>query len=58
LTVIDRCRNSDRAPPTKQAIHEKLIDHRQFIERCGDDTGDGSGKSAKSQKTSTEGDSL
>jgi xylulose-5-phosphate/fructose-6-phosphate phosphoketolase len=64
--VIDRLPQlGPRAAYLKQAIHEKLIEHRQYIEKHGDDIPEISGwqwglggKSAKSQKTSTEGDNL
>ena len=35
--VIDRCRNGRPAAYFKQAIHDKLIEHKEYINRYGDD---------------------
>jgi xylulose-5-phosphate/fructose-6-phosphate phosphoketolase len=63
--VIDRAPGlSDRAAYAKQELHEKLIDHRHYICRYGDDMPEiknwvWGGKSAKEGgRTSTEGDNV
>ena len=64
--VIDRLPQlGARAAYFKQAIHEKLIEHREHIEKFGDDMPEISGwkwglsgEQAVSRKTSTEGDNL
>ncbi|OAP41584.1 phosphoketolase [Sinorhizobium glycinis] len=64
--VIDRLPQlGARAAYFKQAIHEKLIEHRQHIEKYGDDMPAISGwrwglksTASKSQGTSTEGDNV
>jgi xylulose-5-phosphate/fructose-6-phosphate phosphoketolase len=64
--VIDRLPQlGARAAYFKQAIREKLIEHRQYIETHGDDIPQISnwkwglsGKTSSKQKTSTEGDNL
>jgi xylulose-5-phosphate/fructose-6-phosphate phosphoketolase len=52
-----------RAAYFKQAIHEKLVEHRQYIEKYGDDMPaisgwkwGSKGKAARPRRTSTEGD--
>jgi xylulose-5-phosphate/fructose-6-phosphate phosphoketolase len=63
--VIDRLPQlGARAAYFKQAIHDKLIDHQQYIAEYGDDMPAISGwkwgakESAKSRGTSTEGDNV
>jgi xylulose-5-phosphate/fructose-6-phosphate phosphoketolase len=63
--VIDRLpRLGSRAAYFKQAIHEKLIDHKQYIARYGDDMPAISGwkwglkPSSGPRGTSTEGDNV
>jgi Polyphosphate kinase 2 (PPK2)/XFP C-terminal domain len=64
--VIDRLPQlGARAAYFKQAIHEKLVDHREYIEMYGDDMPEISswkwglkGKASGSQKTTTEGDNI
>jgi xylulose-5-phosphate/fructose-6-phosphate phosphoketolase len=63
--VIDRLPQlGSRAAYFKQAIQEKLIDHKQYIERHGDDMPEvsgwrwGLGGTAGSAATSTEGDNV
>jgi len=63
--VIDRLPQlGARAAYFKQAIHEKLIEHRQYIEKHGDDIPELSGWKwnlegpVKSTGTSTEGDNV
>ena len=64
--VIDRLPQlGARAAYLKQAIHEKLIEHRQYIEEHGDDMPAISGwksglkgAAGVARKTSTEGDNI
>jgi xylulose-5-phosphate/fructose-6-phosphate phosphoketolase len=63
--VIDRLPQlGARAAYFKQAIHDKLIDHNEYIAEYGDDMPVISGwkwgakESAKSRRTSTEGDNV
>jgi xylulose-5-phosphate/fructose-6-phosphate phosphoketolase len=64
--VIDRLPQlGARAAYFKQAIHEKLIEHRQYIEMYGDDMPAISGwkwglkgTAGTPQKTTTEGDNI
>ena len=62
--VIDRLPQlGARAAYLKQAIHEKLVEHRQYIEAHGDDMPEISGwqwgkGGQQTARTSTEGDNL
>lgn len=63
--VIDRLPQlGARAAYFKQAIHEKLCDHKQYIERVGDDMPEvanwtwGSKSGVRKSGTSTEGDNV
>ncbi len=63
--VIDRLPQlGSRAAYFKQAIHDKLIDHKEYISRHGDDLPEiagwtwGGGNSSESGGTSTEGDNV
>jgi xylulose-5-phosphate/fructose-6-phosphate phosphoketolase len=63
--VIDRLPQlGPRAAYFKQAIHDKLIDHKEYISEHGDDMPDitgwkwGAEEPVKSRGTSTEGDNV
>ena len=62
--VIDRVpKLAPRAAYAKQAIREKLIDHKRYIARFGDDMPDIAGwtwgrETAAASASSTEGDNL
>jgi xylulose-5-phosphate/fructose-6-phosphate phosphoketolase len=62
--VVDRLPQlGARAAYFKQAIHDKLIDHKEYIARCGDDIPEIAGwrwgaERAQRGGTSTEGDNV
>ena len=61
--VVTACRNWSAAAYAKQAIKEKLLEHKQYINRYGEDAGDhqlamGPGSEKTKRRSSTEGDNV